>query len=145
MQILAAIAVLLLAAASSPSPAAEPVARAHAHNDYLHPRPLLDALEQGFCSVEADIHLVDGKLIVAHDLPKGESSLNKQPPRTLRNLYLEPLAKRVRDKGGRVFADNSHKGRVTTSPFLLLIDLKTEADITYAALRKDLLSYKEIL
>ena len=30
--------------------------------------PLFDALEQGFCSVEADIHLVDGKLLVAHDL-----------------------------------------------------------------------------
>src|SRR5436190_1820266 len=34
---------------------------AHAHNDYLHTRPLLDALDQGFCSVEADIHLVNGK------------------------------------------------------------------------------------
>ena len=37
---------------------------AHAHNDYLHKRPLLDALAQGFCSVEADIFLVDGALLV---------------------------------------------------------------------------------
>ena len=41
---------------------------AHAHNDYLHKRPLLDALAQGFCSVEADIFLVDGALLVAHEL-----------------------------------------------------------------------------
>jgi hypothetical protein len=36
---------------------------AHAHNDYLHQRPLLDALDHGFCSVEADIFLVDGELL----------------------------------------------------------------------------------
>ena len=40
-----------------------PLARAHAHNDYLHERPLLDALDHGFTSVEADIFLVDGKLL----------------------------------------------------------------------------------
>ena len=137
MRMRAAIAIFLLAAACSHSHAAEPLARAHAHNDYLHPRPLLDALEQGFCSVEADIHLVDGKLIVAHDLPKGESSLNKQPPRTLRNLYLEPLAKRARDNGGRVFSGNTH--------FLLLIDFKTEAETTYVTLRKELVPYQGIL
>jgi len=32
-----------------------PLIPAHAHNDYLHARPLLDALDHGFCSVEADI------------------------------------------------------------------------------------------
>ena len=31
----------------------------HAHNDYLHSRPLLDALDQGFDSVEADVFLVN--------------------------------------------------------------------------------------
>ena len=33
--------------------------RAHAHNDYEHPRPLFDALDHGFKSVEADIWLVE--------------------------------------------------------------------------------------
>ena len=46
----------------------EPLAQAHAHNDYEHPRPLLDALDHGFTSVEADVWLVDGELLVAHDL-----------------------------------------------------------------------------
>ena len=45
-------------AATSPS-SPTPLPRAHAHNDYEHPRPLLDALSHGFCSVEADVHLVD--------------------------------------------------------------------------------------
>src|SRR4051812_12734941 len=36
------------------------LSRAHAHNDYEHEHPLLDALEAGFASVEADVWLVDG-------------------------------------------------------------------------------------
>ncbi|HET6325009.1 MAG TPA: hypothetical protein VFG04_09940, partial [Planctomycetaceae bacterium] len=43
-----------------------PLIRAHAHNDYEHKRPLFDALDQGLCSVEADIFLVDGQLLVGH-------------------------------------------------------------------------------
>ena len=39
-----------------------PLFQAHAHNDYEHARPLHDALEHGFWSVEADIYLVDGEL-----------------------------------------------------------------------------------
>ncbi len=36
------------------------LSQAHAHNDYHHALPLLDALAHGFCSVEADVFLVDG-------------------------------------------------------------------------------------
>jgi len=46
---------------------AKPLLRAHSHNDYAHTRPLLDALDQGFCSVEADIYLENGQLLVGHD------------------------------------------------------------------------------
>ena len=68
--------------------------KAHAHNDYRHKHPLLDALDNGFCSVEADIYLVDGKLLVAHD----RSAV--KPERTLEALYLEPLRKRVQANEG---------------------------------------------
>ncbi|WP_419996173.1 phosphatidylinositol-specific phospholipase C/glycerophosphodiester phosphodiesterase family protein [Streptomyces boninensis] len=98
-----------------------PLRRAHAHNDYLHPRPLLDALDHHFGSVEADIWLVDGQLLVAHD----EAQLD--PQRTLQKLYLDPLAARVRRNGGRVY-----KGWPLT--LQLLIDLKTPGDATYRAL-----------
>ena len=43
-----------------------PLAKAHAHNDYEHTRPLLDALDHGFTSVESDVWLVNGELLVAH-------------------------------------------------------------------------------
>ncbi|CAN5909544.1 hypothetical protein BH11GEM2_BH11GEM2_29360 [soil metagenome] len=51
-----------------------PLEHAHAHNDYEHTRPLAEALEHGFTSVEADIWLVDGQLLVAHDRDKVDSS-----------------------------------------------------------------------
>src|SRR5437660_12928956 len=97
-----------------------PVTRAHAHNDYEHPRPLFDALDQGFCSVEADVFLVDGKLLVGH------TPADLKPGQTLEALYLDPLRDRVRANGGKVYRGGPS--------FWLLVDVKTEANSTYAAL-----------
>jgi hypothetical protein len=104
---------------------------AHAHNDYEHPRPLLDALAQGFCSVEADVFLVNGELLVAHDRP------DVRPERTLQALYLEPLRERIRINNGRVFPDGPG--------FTLLIDIKADAELAYARLRELLASYRDML
>jgi hypothetical protein len=109
----------------------EPLLQAHAHNDYLHERPLLDALAHGFCSVEADIHLVDGKLLVAHDRNK------TRPDRTLQALYLDPLRERVRQNGGRVYRGGPE---VT-----LLIDLKADWHELYPVLHSVLTNYADIL
>ncbi|TDV44870.1 phosphatidylinositol-specific phospholipase C/glycerophosphodiester phosphodiesterase family protein [Actinophytocola oryzae] len=97
-----------------------PLAQAHAHNDYDHPRPLFDALDQGFTSVEADIYLVGTELLVAHD-PE-----DLDPARTLSTLYLDPLRDRVVRNHGAVYL--GHRD------FQLLIDIKTEGESTYAAL-----------
>lgn len=108
-----------------------PLTRAHAHNDYEHARPLAEALERGFGSVEADVWLVGGKLLVAHDLK------DAKPQRTLEALYLDPLRERVRANGGRVF-----RGGPTV---VLLVDVKSEAKATYAALHEVLKNYAELL
>ncbi|MDX1932991.1 MAG: phosphatidylinositol-specific phospholipase C/glycerophosphodiester phosphodiesterase family protein [Capsulimonadales bacterium] len=125
----AAVFALTPISAYAEEPSALP--NAHAHNDYEHTRPLLDALDQGFCSVEADIHLVDGELLVAHDRNQ------VKPGRTLRALYLDPLRARARRNGGRIYQD--------APGFFLLIDVKSEAKSTYAALRKVLEQYSDIL
>ena len=106
--------------------------RAHAHNDYEHPRPLLDALDHGFLSVEADIHLVDGQLLVAHDADE------VQPHRTLQKLYLDPLRQRIAANDGWVYPG-------VEQPLLLLIDFKTDAETTYPALRNALADYAALL
>ena len=107
-----------------------PLAQAHAHNDYQHDRPLLDALAHGFCSVEADVYLVDDELYVAH----GRNEI--QPDRTLRGLYLDPLRKRIQQNGGRVYPNGPE--------LTLLIDIKTEAVSTYKALDTILAEYRDI-
>src|SRR4051812_6365807 len=84
--------------AGEPKPV-QPLTHAHAHNDYEHARPLFDALDHGFCSVEADIWLVDGALLVAHD------KKDLKPARTLQSLYLDPLRERTKANGGRVYRD----------------------------------------
>jgi hypothetical protein len=111
--------------------AAEPLKGTHSHNDYWRQRPLLDALDHGFTSVEADIFLVDGELLVGHEREE------LQPGKTLEALYLQPLARRVRENGGHVFPD-SHR-------FLLLIDIKTDAAPTYEQLSAVLSKYTDIL
>ena len=108
-----------------------PHLQAHSHNDYLHDSPLQDALDNGFCSVEADIFLVGQKLLVGHML--GDT----RPERTLERLYLEPLRERVRANGGRVFK--------TGEQFTLLVDIKSEGSATYAALRSILKKYADML
>ncbi len=108
-----------------------PLLIAHAHNDYEHPRPLLDALEHGFCSVEADVWLVEGQLLVAHELKK----VSKE--RTLQKLYLDPLMERVKANGGRVYPN----GPMVT----LFIDFKSEATNTYHTLTTMLKPYEKML
>ncbi len=104
---------------------------AHAHNDYMHERPLLDALDNGFASVEADVFLADGELLIGHD----QSQL--RPGKTLTALYLEPLAQRIQAQGGRVQKE--------TETFYLLIDFKTDGETTYAALKNILKPYHPLL
>lgn len=124
---------LLCALCGVPSMAAEavPLLSAHAHNDYLHARPLLDALDHGFRSVEADIFLVDGQLLVAHT----RSAV--KPGRTLQALYLNPLRERVRQNGGRVYRGGPE--------CMLLIDLKSDWRTIYPALRAVLMNYAGML
>lgn len=126
------IVALLLIAQSSPAPrGVVPVLHAHAHNDYLHDRPLLDALDHGFASVEADVFLVGDKLCVAHEAGKIAAG------RTLQSLYLDPLRRRVQGNDGRVYRGGSR--------FLLLLDLKTAAEPTYRRLHEILAGYQDML
>jgi hypothetical protein len=110
-----------------------PLLKAHAHNDYMHTKPLFDALAHGFTSIEADIHLINNELYVVHDKPESITGLP-----TLKALYLEPLAKHIKQNNGFVY-----KGH--TSPVYLMIDIKTEGAATYAVLKKQLALYKDML
>ena len=94
----------------------------HSHNDYVHSRPLVEALEQGFDSVEADVFLVKNELLVGHFL------WETKPERTLESLYLLPLS-------------NLHKeGKLKN--IWLMVDIKTnEAEPSAILLDQQLRRY----
>jgi len=124
-----AVSIAIVVFAAIRLTAAEPLLRAHAHNDYAHARPLADALAHGFWSVEADIWLTNGLLLVAHDFE------DAKPGRTLTSLYLDPL---------RAFVKTNTTSR-GTPPLTLLIDIKSAAEPTWLALRDVLKNYRDIL
>lgn len=105
-----------------------PLVFKHAHNDYEHGRPLLDALAQGFESVEADIWLDGADIGVSHGGAPYVGSLS--------SLYLDPLAQRIADNNGSVHGDGK--------PFFLWIDLK-QGSAELQTLLADQLSAREWL
>lgn len=105
---------------------------AFSHNDYTRERPLYDALSNGFNCVEADVHLIDGKLYVAHDYPQDLSKV-----KTLDELYIQPLSEEVEKNGGSVYPHSNQ-------PFLLMIDFKAKGDSCYATLKPILEQYKKL-
>ncbi len=138
-RLLVGTGVLILILAAPPGPhlgaapsTVVPLARAHAHNDYQHPRPLRDALDRGFTSVEADVWLVEGNLLVAHDRREARQEW------TLRTLYLEPLRRIIVERGGRIYPGYPF-------PLMLLVDIKSEAEATYRALDAQLRAYGSLL
>lgn len=107
----------------------QPLERAHAHNDYEHVRPLLDAVDHGFTSAEADVWLVGGELYLGHDGP--------DLSRTLDAEYLAPLAQRFRENGGSI-----HRG--WRDDFRLLIDVKSEGTTAWPVIERQLAAYPQL-
>ena len=104
-------------------------AEGHAHNDYENGDPLVDALDAGLGSVEADVWAVDGELMVAHTRDEVD------PARTLKSLYLEPLVQH--------FAGEPQR---SSEPRLqLLVDIKSAPSTTLPLLRAQLREYARIL
>lgn len=100
-----------------------PYYEAFSHNDYSRERPLMQALELGFNCVEADCYLVNGRNVVAHDLPGDTAAY-----RYLEDLYLRPLFNRIEANGGSVYQGADR-------PFYLMIDIKRDGENFYSALR----------
>ena len=109
-----------------------PLPNAFAHNDYFHKRPLFDALDNGYTNIEADIFLQDNELVVAHINPFFKEN------RTLEILYLKPLFDHIAKNSGQVYQGYNY-------PVTLLIDIKTDANRTYLALKPLLEKYRSIL
>lgn len=128
---------LIIGMALSFSLTAQPVkytvGNAHSHNDYEQKDPFWAAYHAGFGSIEADIFLMGGALMVAHDTK--ELMANK---RTLAALYLEPLVSCLLKNNGYPYADTSRE-------LQMLIDVKSDSIHTLEALIVSLRSYDIIM
>lgn len=102
-----------------------PAQQLHSHNDYEQAEPFHAAYKAGFASIEADIYLVDGKLLVAHDLKDVDAT------KTLEALYIKPLAD--------VLGSNKQR------KLQLLIDIKSAAVPTLDAVVKMLKNYPSLI
>ncbi|WP_018610842.1 phosphatidylinositol-specific phospholipase C/glycerophosphodiester phosphodiesterase family protein [Segetibacter koreensis] len=116
----------------SAQPAQYTVANAHSHNDYEQADPFWAAYNAGFGSIEADIFLREGQLLVAHE----EKELVYK--RSLEDLYLKPLQSCIEKQKGFVYND-------TTKQLQLLIDIKTDSIATLNKLITVLQQYPTLI
>ena len=103
----------------------------HAHNDYQKPEPLINALRYKVFTIEADIYLLDNKILVAHD----KKELATAP--TLDSLYLQPIIKLFKQHKGAISTDKNYAPA-------LMIDIKENGEGVIAALIKLLSSHRSV-
>jgi len=96
----------------------------HSHNDYTHQKPFYDAVKNKAFSIEADVFVVGGSLIVAHSKEEIKAG------NSLENLYLKPI-----------LALSNSKDFYS---FQLMIDFKENWDLTYPVLLKTLKPYEKL-
>ena len=100
--------------------AAERPVLIHSHNDYCRRAPFWQAYAQGVYSIEADVFLHDGRLLVGHDVE------DLSPDMTFESLYVEPIVTLFGRNGGRAWKDSDER-------LQLMVELKSATEPTLQA------------
>lgn len=111
---------LALALTCCGAAAAQPPVLIHLHNDYAQRVPFYQAYAQQVSSIEADVFLHDGQLLVGHDVEDLRADM------TFEALYVEPIVTLFARNGGRAFRDSDQT-------LQLMVELKSETDPTLRA------------
>lgn len=111
---------LALALTCCGAAAAQPPVLIHSHNDYAQRVPFFQAYAQQVSSIEADVFLHDGQLLVGHDVEDLRADM------TFEALYVEPIVTIFARNGGRAFRDSDQT-------LQLMVELKSETDPTLRA------------
>jgi glycerophosphoryl diester phosphodiesterase len=105
----------------------------HAHNDYWHAKPLIQAMDAGFMSVEVDVHLLKGDILVNHE------AIFTRKGRNLEKLYLQPLFEMAKaNQFKSVYADGPEE-------FIVYLDVKQGCPGIHDTLITQLKSYQQML
>jgi alkaline phosphatase len=97
------------------------VANTHSHNDYEQAIPFWLAWQAGFGSIEADIWLQEGRILIGHNREEIKAG------RTLEEYYIRPLLSCLEKNNGHPYSD-------TTRRLQMLIDVKADSVAALAAL-----------
>lgn len=103
----------------------------HSHNDYVKKQPFFEAYNNKADEIEADVFLVDGKLVVAHSRKEIDTSI------TLDKLYLQPIVQLFKKNNGFVSSDKSYT-------FSLMIDVKDDWDKVSPVLKANIEQYGNV-
>lgn len=106
--------------ACSAAVAQQPPVLIHSHNDYTRRAPFWQAYSQQVYSIEADVFLRDGELLVGHEV--GDLT----PDMSFEALYVEPLRTLFARNGGRAYRDSDRR-------LQLMVELKSETEPTLQA------------
>ena len=97
------------------------VANTHSHNDYEQAIPFWLAWQAGFGSIEADIWLQEGRILVGHNREEIRAG------RTLEEYYVKPLLSCLEKNHGYPYGDTARR-------LQMLIDIKADSVAALAAL-----------
>ena len=93
----------------------------HAHNDYQQPIHLMNALKYQAFSIEADLYLRNGQLVVAHE------KKDIMAATTFDSLYLQPILRLFKKHPGRISKSKTY------AP-VLMIDIKESGEAVLVVL-----------
>jgi hypothetical protein len=114
----------------------------HSHNDYWRRVPLYAALAAGCTSIEADVWLTEES-----ELRVGHSWASTTPTRTLRTLFLDPIAKIFEHRNvSTASTSDKETGMFDSEPnrsTILLIDFKSDGHKIWPVLQAQLQSFHE--
>ena len=114
----------------------------HSHNDYTHRIPLFEALASGCISVEADVHLKGGDLLIGHTSKGLRRSVN------LRRMYLGPLQRMLDNRNAQLPANNGPLQGIfdsdTKQTLVLLVDQKSAGPQALAELYSQLQPLRDL-
>lgn len=110
---------------------ARPPMQIHSHNDYRQRVPFYQAYAQQVASIEADVHLHEGSLLVGHDVE------DLCPEMSFEALYVEPLVTLFARNGGQAFRDSDRL-------LQLMVELKSASGPTLRAVTALLARWPEV-
>ena len=103
----------------------------HSHNDYTRTVPFWEAYSQHCGSIEADLYLQEGKLLVGHDVK------DLKPENTFSRMYVEPIVSTFRANGGKMWKGSDER-------LMLMIELKSATEPTLTEVIKVLEQYPDV-